>query len=662
MRAAPILSCSAFLLALAVAPPRAAGQEDAFSLQGLVVTASPTPRSADAVASHVTVLQGDELRATGVTSLGEALREVAGLDVARAGSFGALTSLFLRGGESDHTLVLVDGVQVNQAGGSFDFATLTTDNVERIEIVRGPSSALYGSDAMAGVVHVITRIGRGAPRVTAAVEAASYAEPRDEAVDGLRWSAEVTGGSDRFGYSATLARDATDGILDFNNRHRSTVLSGSARLMPDDVTRVGLSLRLTDRTFQFPTDGSGRLVDRNAFSFGDETLSSLTVDRRLSDHVSVRALVAVHETDTGTDDAPDDPSDADGFQSLDHFRRTVGELRANLMLGEAVFTLGGELEEERQRSFSEATSAFGPFYGRSESERANVAGFAHLTGRRGPVAFNAGTRVEDNERFGTGATWQLGVSAHLPGEPTTRLRASIGTAIKEPTFFENFATGFVVGNPNLDPERSRSWEVGVEHTPTEDLRLQATYFHQSLQDLIQYTSTPPAPGGPNYHNVGAARARGVEVDASVRVGAVETGASYTWLDTRVDDAGFDSGPDATFVEGGALLRRPAHGAALRAAAPVTPRGRLFARLSWVGSRGDLSFDPTTFTARRVELPGHVLLTLGGEWQVASGPASLPDLTITLRAENVLDEAYEEVTGFRAPGRQIYIGARVAVGG
>jgi outer membrane cobalamin receptor len=141
------------------APPGARAQERASSLDGLVVTASPTPREAAAVARHVTVLDGAELRALGLVSAVDALRDVAGVDVVRGGTFGAVTTVFTRGGESDYTLVMVDGVQVNQAGGGFDLASISLDNVERIEIVRGPASALYGSDAVSGVIHVITRTG-----------------------------------------------------------------------------------------------------------------------------------------------------------------------------------------------------------------------------------------------------------------------------------------------------------------------------------------------------------------------------------------------------------------------------------------------------------------------------------------------------------------------
>lgn len=648
--------------ALCFFPWAVGAQEDVFSLEGLVVTVSPTPKALRTVTSHVTILEGQDLRANGTTSLAEALRDVGGLDIVRNGSFGATTSLFLRGGESDHTLVLVDGVQVNRAGGGFDFSSLTTDNVERVEIVRGPASALYGSDAMAGVIHVVTRTGRGAPRVSARVESASFAEPRDVLVDGARWSADVTGGSDRFGYSASVSRESTEGILDFNNRFLRSVFTGRAGFVPDERTRVDLTVGLTGRRFHRPTNGSGQVIDRNAFDFGDETLANLRLSRYLSERIELQTILGVSEIDGGTDDAPDDASDPNSFNSLDHFRRTGAEVRANVMLGATVLTLGGELEEERQRSFSESTSSFGTSYGRGENERLNRAAFVHVTTERGVIALNAGARLEDNERFGRGSTWQGGVSAHLPGRPGTRLRASLGTAIKEPTFFENFATGFVIGNPDLDPERSRSWEVGVEHVAGERVTLQATYFDQRFEDLIQYTFAPAEPGGPNYYNVVGAVSRGVEVDASFRWEGLEAGAAYTRLHTEVTNAGFDSGPSAELVDGERLLRRPTHTFALRAARSLTGRGRVHTSLSFVGTRADRSFDPATFAATREELPSYLLWTLGGQWDLLSPSGPHPSLSVSVRAENLLDQSYHEAWGFEAPGRQLYLGVSMGLGG
>jgi vitamin B12 transporter len=644
-----------FLALALLRPSHAAGQADPLLLEGLIVTASPTARSEDAVANHVTVLSGERLERLGSRSLGEVLRDVPGVDVVRGGSFGAVTSVYLRGGESDHTLVLVDGVQVNQAGGGFDFADLTTDNVERVEIVRGPASALYGTDAVAGVIHVITKTGLGAPSGMVSFEGGSYGRSD--------WAANLRAGADRAGYSLSLARRYTDGILDLNNASVNTIVGGNARLRPDDATSVSLTVRLTDRTYHFPTDGSGAVVDQNAFTFTDATTARLGVTRSLSHLISVEAFVALNETDGGTDDARDSAADTlgfYGFTSLDHFRRATADLRTHLRLDRTVLTVGFEYEEERQRSFSESLSEFGPTSGTSRSDRLNLAYFVHASGTASTLAFNVGGRLEDNERFGRIASWQAGATWRPVSRAGTLLRASAGLAIKEPTFFENFATGFATGNPNLDVESSRSWEVGLEQPLLGGgVTFGATYFDQALDDLIQYTSSPPGPGDPNYFNVAEAASRGVELDLDGRLGGLHGGASWTWLDTEVVDSGFDEGEGATFVEGGRLLRRPTHSAAVRLGVTLE-RVSVTAAATNVGGRADRDF--STFPASPVELPSYTLLSLGARWRVRDAGPGRPGFTLEVRSENLLDASYEEVVGFVAPGRAFYVGGRVEIGG
>ena len=331
-------------------------------------------------------------------------------------------------------------------------------------------------------------------------------------------------------------------------------------------------------------------------------------------------------------------------------------------MGDAVVTVGGEVEEQRQRSFSEAQSSFGPSFLRSENERLNLAGFGHVTGEHGIVAFNAGARVEDNDQYGSKASWQSGLTVHLPGRPETRLRATYGTAIKEPSFFETFATGFVTGNPNLDPERSRSWELGLEHRVVDGATLQTTFFHQRIEDLVQFTFAPPGPGDPNFFNVAEATSRGLEAEVEAAVGRLDLGANYTWLDTEVTDSGFHNGPDAAFVEGEALLRRPTHKFGVRVTSVVGGRGRVHARFSYVGTRADRAFDAVTFAPTRLELDGYGLLAVGGTWDVAQSTGRRPSMSVSIRAENLLDESYEEAFGFAAPGRQLYLGVSMGVGG
>ncbi len=632
--------------ALLVAAAPAEAQEDPFILDGLVVTASPSPRAVGEVARFVTVLDGASLRAGGLTLVTDALRAVPGLSVVQGGSWGANTSVFLRGGESDHVLVLVDGVQMNQPGGSFDFAGLTLENVERIEVVRGPASSLYGSDAMAGVIHVITRSGRGAPRWEAAVRAGSFG--RREA------SLQVGGGGADLGWSFSLAHFRTDGVLPRNNAFDNTALSANVRLAPDASTRVGVAFRVSDRTYHFPTDGGGAVTDVNAFTFGDETSVSVNASRFLSDRVELRSAISMARGSSGTDDREDTPADTLGFYafaSLDQVERATADVRASMSLGSLASTVGAEVERQRQRSFSESLSQWGPSVGRSDHDRDNRAGYAHVTGVRGPLAFAGGVRVEDNERFGRSASWNVEAAWRPAGG--TRVRASAGRGVKEPTFFENYAEGWVRGNPELAPERARSVDVGVEQELVGGrVRLEVSVFHQRLRDLIQYVAYPASPSDPNYVNVAEAVARGLEAGAGVGAGAFSGGVHWTWLATEVVRAGGDDGPDADFVTGARLLRRPDHSVGVHGSFGWA-WGSVRADARVVGARDDRDF--SSWPTRRIALPRYTAVDVSIEVPVGRS-------RIVLRVENLLDARYEEVAGFQAPGRAVSLGGRFTFGG
>lgn len=638
---------SAVLLAalLAATPSSARSQGIPLELEGFVITASPVPRAVGEIARSVTVLEGSALRAGGLSSVADALAGVPGLDVVRGGSFGAATSVFLRGGESDYVLVLVDGVRVNQPGGSFDFAGLTLANVERIEIVRGPASALYGSDAMAGVIQIITRTGRGAPKGELSMRGGSFGRREG--------SVRIEGGGASSGWSLALERLRADGVLPRNNGFANTVLSANVRLAPDADTRAGVAIRLADRTYHFPTDGSGAVTDDNAFTYGDEASVAVTAARRVSGKVDLRGGVTLAQTDGGTEDGADSPGDTLGywgFTSLDHVRRATADVRADVRLGRVTGSFGAELERQEQRSFSESLSQWGNSTGQSENTRDNRAGYAHLVGLAGPLSFAGGVRLEDNQRFGRFASWNA-ETAWRAGA-STRVRASAGRGVKEPTFYENFATGWVRGNPDLRPETTRSLEVGLDQTLAGGrVALRATAFTQRFRDLIQYLAIPASPTAPNFANVAAARSRGLEVGGEARIGPLSAGADWTWLATEIVDA-TDEGDGADFVEGMRLLRRPSHAVGLHGSL-VTGRASIRADMRVVGERDDRDF--SVWPSRRVTLPRYTVLDLGVE--APAGP-----VTLDLRAENLLDERYEEVKGFRAPGRGVYLGARVTFGG
>ena len=621
--------------------------KDTARLADLVITATRLPMPRASLASSVTVLMGDALRAQGIQTVAEALRTVPGAALAQNGSFGAATSLFLRGGESDYVQVLVDGVSLNGPGGTFNYAALTTDNVERIEVVAGPTSVLYGSDAVAGVVQIFTRQGRGPQTVEAGVRAGTY--------NTLVLDGGVRGGSDQLDYSFSLSRFTTDGSYAYNNSHRNLVASSRFRVKPDTRSDITLTLRYGDNTFHYPTDFAGRLTDRNQFTYASSTALGLDAGRRFSNRVEARLLIASHQGDDGAEDQADTPADTLGFyasSSLNHGRRRSADVRANIFLGKpGILTIGAKLESQAQRGVSETRSQFGVFGSSNDFGRYNRAGYAQaLLEPASRVSLTLGGRVDDNDKFGIHGTYRLGFSVRPVGG--TRVRGTVGTGFKEATFFENSRTPISGGNPNLNPERSLSWEVGAEQVVGGRVFLDATYFSQRFRDMIQYNPAP-LPGVSNYQNIAAANANGVETGARVVLPAgLGLRATYTYVRTRSTDAGFDSGFDATFVKDSALLRRPAHSLAVTASFEHR-RGAANASVRYVGARVDRDF--AAFPSPRVMLPAYTVVALAGDVILHQAE---PHLAATFRVENALDRQYAEILNYPARGRTVLVGGRV----
>ena len=645
LRALPLLAFSVTLAGQAPA--------DTVELNPVIVTATRFPRSAAAVPAAVTVLHGVELRAQGIHTVFEALRDVPGATVVQTGSFGGQTSLFLRGGQSNYVKVLVDGVPVNQPGGSFDFANLTTDNVERIEVVRGPASVLYGSDAVTGVVQIVTRRGTGRDRAEASVRGGTYGT--------LVWDAEASGGTQAAGYSISISRFTSDGMYAFNNRYRNILLSGLARVAPDDRTDATLTLRYGDDVFHFPTNGAGRPFDHNQFSYGSGPTLGLDVGHYFTGRFEARLLLATNETDGGFDDRPDSAADSSRFQNLDDLRRSSADLRVNLYLSSgAVVTLGTAVEQERERSFNVCQTSFGdcttlPI----DSARWNAAFYAQaVTDLGGRIGLTTGVRLEDNERFGTFVTYRLGAVYRLAGG--TRLRATAGTGFREPSFLENYSTGYTVGNPDLQPEHSRSWELGFEQSLARDrASLWATVFDQRFADMIDYNPNV-APGAPNYYNVAAADANGVEVGIRFApAGPGSVAASYTYLHTQINNPGYDPSSGTSLAAGQPLTRRPRHSARLDWGYRLTGRGAVSLALTYVGDRQDQDF--SAFPFPRVTLPPFTRVDVAAQLDVLRPRRGTPGFAVSGRVENLLDQKYEDVKNFPARGRTFLVGGRLGWG-
>jgi outer membrane cobalamin receptor len=641
-------AAAALLLALATSLGAQDAERDTTALASLVVTATRLPTPGAALTATVTVLDGDALRAEGLTHLGDALRRVPGLAIARTSSFGSQQALFLRGGQSNYVRLLIDGVPMNEPGGVLDLGRITLDDVERIEVVRGPASVLYGSEAVTGVIQVFTRGGRGALRTRSELGGSSYG--------GRRASLGVSAGGAFGRWSLQGDHHGSDGILPYNNAYRNQ--GAVATWAAGDGTRGDLRItaRYNTSIYRYPTGSDGSVEDRNAERTEHRFVIGLDGGHRWTDRVESRLQLSAMDLLPRTNDGADDVGDTLGFYGFfarATVARRVADARTTVRIGEAQFvTAGAEFSRDTERSRSNSQSEFGDFPSTFSAARETRAVYLQGQGARGALDYTLGARLDDNSEFGTFRTVRAGFGWRL--SRALRLRTSAGTAFKAPTFFENFAEGFTLGNPGLRPEMARSADAGIEWTLPGGASVRATAFAQRFRDLIQYNGSA-APGEPNYYNVAAANAGGLEFEATLpRIGASQITLGHTWTDTRVVDAGFDVGAEANFVNGGRLLRRPAHVSTAQLVRTLRAAGTLTVGVHHIGNREDRDF--ATFPATVVVLPAYLTIDAGLELRL---PAPLVrGARLQLRVENLADVRTEQIAGFASPGRVLSAGLKL----
>ncbi|MBK8250558.1 MAG: TonB-dependent receptor [Gemmatimonadetes bacterium] len=614
-----------------------AQERDTTRLVPVVVTATRTDHQHGRGVASTNVLDAQVLRAAGVSDVADALRALPGLHLVRSGGPGTQVSLFVRGAESDYVRVLVDGVPVNEPGGAIDLSAWTLDGLDRIEVVRGPASVLYGSDALAGVVQLFTRRATGRMQGTVRASGGTY--------DTRSVESSLGGGLASWNATVNAGRRQSAGIQPFNSGWWNEALAARASWTGGRSTLAVTAQQRRDET-QVPTDGAGRVTDHNAFRRGRRATVGMDGTLRLTDRVRLHAGASALEGRGVTDDRPDGPADSVGLHTYlnrGSVRRRVVESRLELQPREELLAIvGAEWALEAQHSRDSSNFGGNPAFG---AHRTTRAAWAQVAGGSDPLQFTMGARHDDNSVFGGFTTARVGVGARL-GEGW-RLRGSIGTSFKAPTFLEQFNTAFTTGNPNLTPERGRVAELGLVHALRSGLgEVSATAFRQRFANLIQYAYLET---GPHFFNVARAASDGVELDGHLRLGAQwQLNAASTWLETEVLDAGLEEGAGAVFVNGERLLRRPAHTVTL--GATVTPHSRLVVHATAVriGDRTDRDF--STFPARPVRLAPWTRTDLALTW-AATAPVRL-----LLRADNLGGARYVEAFGFPAPGRQLTVGA------
>ena len=640
------------MFALSLNALMAEAQEDTVKLGTVVVTASKAPAPAHTLTQAVTVISGEELRARGITRVSDALREVPGAMMVQNGSFGSVTSLFLRGGESRYTKVLVDGVAVNSPGGFFDFSHLSTDNIERIEIVRGPSSVLHGADAVTGAVQIFTSKGRGEPRFELGGRAGTY-----RTIDA---SAKAAGSGERGGFSLGAAHHSTDGILPFNNQYGNGTLSGALTLGTVSSGDLNASARYTTAEFHYPTDFVGQPVDSNAYRVQHRLTVGVDAGKNIGSAAKIRVLAGNNDVADLTEDiAVPFGGTAPLYSALRSrgYRRNVEGRATFLVPAHMTVTVGAAYEREHETSSSESGAVGTPAVQTDafEASRRNIAYYAELLGSiTGRVSYTVSGRVDDNSDYDRFNTFRVGANALLL--PALRLRASLSTAFNAPAFNQLRPTLFTVGSPDLRPETIRSAEVGFVVNLRDDVvSLSGSYFSQRFGQLIQFVNGGPPDFLGSFANLTTASANGYEVELHFTPGPRwRGGASYTVVAPRV--VGVPAGYTGSDRPGDALIRRPSHSGNIVTSFTTRAGASVGGAVSFIGKRPDTDF--SQFPSPRVTLPAYVKVDVSGEMPLTSMLRAR--VTLNGRVENLLGRRYEDVLNFAAPGRVILIGARATV--
>ncbi|MFM9849485.1 MAG: TonB-dependent receptor plug domain-containing protein [Hyphomicrobiaceae bacterium] len=604
--------------------------------------------AAEKIGSAVSVITGEELQRRQIRNAADALRSMPGVYVSRSAGFGGETQVRLRGAEANHTLVLIDGMVANQPGtGEFDFALLSTDQIERIEIIRGAQSGLYGSGAIGGAINIVTKTGKRPPKGSIWSEAGSY-----KTVAG---GVTLSGGTDRahglISYSATSSNGfniADQGWETDAFSRRSFLFKGGVK--PTDTFAVDFFLRNSEKRgdrdddlfcpFPAPPTCTGFSKQIDSFSHF-ATSSWLTgVEARLDSFGgALTHKFKVNYAETNLEDTSGPFFSRNDNDRSNFAYSATWKFDTPGVGGAAKHFLTGLVEKEME--------SFTPVTGDNRSrERDRLATAAEYRGEFANRLFIAGNvRHDDNDSFKDFTTWRTSASLALR-EFGLRPHASVGTGVRLPTMVEQFGqfTGFV-SNPNLQPEESFGWDAGIEYSFLKGRAvLDVTYFNTDFRnEIFTDFSLFPIIGVDN--RSGKSTREGVEVALRWQImPSLTIGGAYTWLDAR-DDAGFEE------------IRRPKNTGRVDVSYGFAEgRGNVTLAAIYNGQARDFAFELPFFTQTRVALGEYWLVSAAASWKLQ------PGVEVFGRVENLLDEHYQEVYGFETARIAAYAGVKITFGG
>lgn len=640
------MSAVRFVVVMALALPFPAISATNDTEEPIVITATRIPTPLHRIASSVTVISAEDIRVNQWRRLAEALAAQPGMRVVTSGGTGAQTSIFTRGTNSNHTVVLLDGIEISDPStpnSAYDFAHLDLTNVERIEIVRGPQSTLYGSGALGGVVNIITKRGQGAGRYTAALEGGSFHTYAG------RISAQ--GSDSPFHYSIELSRfdtagqSITPGRLragagNENDGYRNTTASFQGGVNPAANTELTLHAR-TVRAHSQLDMGTGE--DPDSESGVTQSFARIEAKSSLAQGRWKPALGHYRSRQNRQTDNSRQSSLGD-----EEHTRFLGESEKTDFLNYLALSknnsaiLGYETKKDRMTAAGDSTfgSIFGDFIlaqntaveERTESWYLQDQ-FTLTDNLHGAI----GVRSDNYDSFPGARTWRFTPLYNIP-ETATKLKASYGTGYRAPSLYERFGTTptnygtSYSGNPNLKPEENRGWEVGVEQAYRGGrVEPYFTYYRNQMTNLIKVVYLPSFDS--TSVNIDSAVTQGYETGITFNTeNGSKVKAEYTRTRTRDQN-------------GQELLRRPRQTAALQGTAQIVSHADLSLGLRYTGRRKDVD----RVSGATIETGGYTVATAVASWQVSK------NTRLHGRAENFLNKKYEPVDGFQGTGAGFFAG-------
>ncbi|MCK9281191.1 MAG: TonB-dependent receptor [Melioribacteraceae bacterium] len=607
-------------------------------LDEIVITANRTNTPYYAVGSSLTVIKpGDYIsKSDNVVDL---LREVPGLSIIEQGGKGKLASIFVRGSNSNHVLVFIDGAKMNDpaaVNNVFDFSSLSSFDVERIEIIRGPQSTLYGADAMAGVINVITKQGSKANKTNFGGEGGSN--------NYFNGNIATSGSAYGLKYFAGFTKTQTDGISSssekYGNKEKDSFMrnSFSANLYYDffDNYSIGGSYKVSQTESGLDQDGMNGDDPNFTYDNQEQVITGKMkgdfFDSRLRSHLGVSFVRKI----TNIVDLVDPIHTATSSDNFANAGRLKFELVNNFKINDDhLLTFGLETEEETANTHYISNSMWGPYESSFPKQKNRTTGI-YLQEQAtlfSSLYLSAGIRYDDNTKFGDVTTYRI-APAFFINETNTKIKGSFGTGFKSPSLY--FLFDPMYGNPQLKPEESTGWDLGFEqYFLSGEVSFGVTYFSINFKNMFGYDA--------NFRtiNIAEAESKGTEVFVNANVfEGLKLNANYTYTITKdnytlSDDFGQE------------LLRRPKHSAFASLSYMIMSKLVLNLSACFVGKRWDKDFN--AFPAARIKLSDYTVINFGTSYKI------IDQISINARIENLFDKYYEEVLFYGTYGRTFYAG-------